>query len=102
MNGSGVRVPASACGPQRSSARERHGNRAVLVQERRADAGRLTVECEVGKATQRFLDPQLQLEAGESRAEAEVPAAAAEALMIVGHAAHIEAVSVLEGRLVAI
>ena len=57
--------------------------------------------CDVGVARERLLDQHLQLQARERGAEAEVPSARAERLVL-GFAAQVEAVGVLVARLVAV
>src|SRR4051794_6496478 len=77
------------------------GQSLELVDERRLDVRRLPRHLVVRVARQQLVEHDLQLEAGKCCAEAEVPPTGAEAL-VVGVAFDVEALRVLELRLVAV
>src|SRR5262249_14465306 len=109
--GEGERVP---CAPGRSARaadvprgaapalrRQPHRQGFQLVEEGRLDEDRVAGELHLGGAGEGLLEEDLQLEAGEGGAEAEVAAARAEGLMV-GVAEDVEAIGVLVARLVAV
>src|SRR4051812_27021253 len=75
--------------------------RLELVDERRLGVQRLAVELQVREPRERLLEQDLQLQARERGAQAEVPAAGAEGLVL-GVALDVEEVRVLVARLVAV
>src|SRR5690606_40760967 len=78
----------------------RHGLDAV--DDPRAQAVGLTHDVDVGQPAHQLGEHDPDLPAGEVRPEAEVRAGPAEADVVVGGPADVEAVRVLEGRLVAV
>src|SRR5207302_9632134 len=87
--------------PDQLSVREPHGQRLQLVDEQRLRREGIPGERDVGVALERLLDQDAQLQPCERRAQAEVPSAGAERLVL-GVAADIEMVGVLVARLVAV
>src|SRR5436190_23472799 len=77
------------------------GQRLQLVEEKRFDGDRWPRELDFGIARQRLLEEDVQLQARQCGAQAEVPAARAEGLVL-GFAPDVEAVGVLVAALVAV
>src|SRR3954468_3865611 len=76
--------------------------RPQLVDELRLDVGGRARDLHVREALERLLEQDVELQPGERGAEAEVPAAGAESLVLVGLAPDVEAIRVLERLLVAV
>src|ERR1700677_1877898 len=81
--------------------RKAHRQRLQLVGERRLDIGGRICDLDVGEGRERLLDQDLQLEARERSAQAEVAASRPERLVL-GVACDVEAVRGLEATLVAV
>src|SRR4051794_570493 len=94
--------PTSTPGRTTRRSAQPHRHRRPLVEERRAHALAVAVGLHLREAAQRLFDPQLQLEPRKAGSQAEVATAAAEALVRVGFAAHVEVLRILEDALVAI
>src|SRR4051812_2203637 len=76
-----------------------NGQRLQLIQESPDDRLGLARDLHVGESLQRLLEEDLQLEAGQRRAEAEVAAAGAEGLVL-GVAVDVEAIGIVVDVLV--
>src|ERR1019366_5278048 len=94
----GARAAARRSG---ASGAEMHRKGLQLVDEGRFDVDGAARDVDVGVAFEGLFEHDLQLEAGEGGAEAEVASAGAEGLVLFG-ARQIEAVGFREARLVAV